>query len=80
MRFIVARDVKRCYTDIMGKQKYKTNTQLNQEALGCKLKPCRWVELEDLPSMGLIKVTHVGEENVYFEDSEGNEFFYKYLG
>ena len=35
------------------------------------------IEIADLPKMGFIQITDIGEENIYFTDSDGNEFFVK---
>ena len=37
-------------------------------------------EVEDLPKIGWIQITHIGEENVYFTLSDGSLGFYKYFG
>ena len=35
------------------------------------------IELEKLPTMGFIKIKFVGEENMYFEDTDGKKYFCK---
>ena len=39
--------------------------------------PIKEIEINDLPSMGWIQITDIGEENVYFKNQEGEQFFYK---
>ena len=36
-----------------------------------------WIEIEDLATLGWIVITWVGEENMYFTDADGTEYFCK---
>lgn len=38
------------------------------------------VEPEELPEMGFIQITEIGEENMYFNDQDGKAFFCKVAG
>ena len=37
----------------------------------------RWIEIEELPGLGWIKITEIGEENVYFTIADGTLCFCK---
>lgn len=45
-----------------------------------KLSPLLDFELEDLPRLGWIRITHIGDENVYFTLPDGREGFAKFFG
>ncbi len=41
------------------------------------LSPLHYVETEDLPEHGWVRITHTGEENVYFTDASGAAHYVK---
>lgn len=36
-----------------------------------------WYEIEDLPALGFITITDIGEENIYFTLADGSRGFIK---
>lgn len=38
------------------------------------------VEVEELPNVGWIRITEIGEENMYWQDENGKRFFCKVAG
>jgi len=36
-----------------------------------------FIETDDLPKMGWVRINHIGEENIYFTKDDGSKWFIK---
>ena len=47
------------------------------EKMSAKTNPLHWYEVTDLPKLGWLTITDIGEENFYFTLADGSEGYVK---